>query len=85
MIATLQVTRRLDPLAFTPVRVWLSPILFCQALIIERKQKRCEARFTYGAATLADSLESVVDLEQVAVRREDGQRAIIRASHGRRS
>lgn len=38
---------------------------------------------TYGTASLADSLESVIDLEEVTVGREDGQCAIVRASHGR--
>ena len=37
---------------------------------------------TYGTTTLSDGFNSIVDLEQVAIRREDGQCAIIRASHG---
>jgi hypothetical protein len=36
---------------------------------------------TYNAASLADSFDSIVDLEKVTIRGEDGQSAIIRASH----
>lgn len=40
---------------------------------------------TYGTASLADSLKSVIDLEEVTVGRENGQCAIVRAGHCRNS